>query len=290
MSFHMKNANHTREEIIQVLKKPAADGETPSTSALKRKGINGYWIRTLVPEGLSKLKESLGIRLTTQERPLSDKELLEHIDRVVSELRQIPTWAQLQRQAGITQKTFVGRFGKRGIREVFSHYHDWLLKHKPESSNLGLVTAYLEPTGRTPQPAKPTGPNQKSRAAAVKWPKRRQYGAPLNFGSLIYEPVNEQGVVFLFGMVSRQLAFSVEYIGAEFPDCEAKQNFEGRGQPQQPVKIEFEFRSRDFDHVVEDCDIIVCWEDNWGRECPLRVIELRSEIQKLRNLAEFSAK
>jgi len=288
----MKNASHTREEIIQILKKLSADGEIPSTSALKRKGINGYWIRTLVPEGLSKLKESLGIRLTTQERPLADAELLEHIDRVFGELHQRPTWAQLERQTGITQKTFVGRFGKRGILEVFSHYRDWLLKQKPESPNLGVVTAYLEATGSTPQPARPPEPKRKSRAPAVKWPKnaRRQYGAPLNFGSLVYEPINEQGVVFLFGMVSRQLGFSVEYIGTEFPDCEAKQYVEGRGQRQQHVRIEFEFRSRDFGHVVEDCDIIVCWEDNWGNECPLKVIELRTEIQKLRNLTEFSAK
>ena len=286
----MKNPSHTREEIIQLLKEIAAHGETPSTSALKRKGINGYWIRTLVPEGLSKLKESLGIKLTAQERPLSDTELLEHIDRVVTELKKLPTWAELQRETGITQKTFVGRFGKRGVRGVFSHYRDWLRKHKPESPNLGLVTAYFDQTGSDSQPDR--APRPKSQSPAVKWPKnsRRQYGAPINFGNLVYEPINEQGVVFLFGMVSKQLGFSVEYIGTEFPDCEAKQYVEGRGQRQQHVKIEFEFRSRDFDHVVEDCDIIVCWEDNWGSECPLEVLELRTEIQKLRRLPEFSAK
>ena len=288
----MKNPRPTREEIIQVLKELAADGKTPSTSALKRKGINGYWIRTLVPEGLSKLKESLGIRLTTQERPLSDTELLEHIDRVVSEFHEIPTWAKLERETGITQKVFVGRFGKRGIREVFSHYRDWLLKHKSKSPNLVLVTASFEQKGGKPQPTSSLESTPKSRAATVKWPKRggREYGAPLNFGSMVYEPINEQGVVLLFGMVSRQLGFSVEYIGTEFPDCEAKRYVEGRGQRQQHVRIEFEFRSRDFDHVIEDCDIIVCWEDNWGSECPLEVIELRTEVRKMRDLREFSAK
>ncbi len=288
----MKNAGYTREEIIRVLKELAAGDETPSTTALKRKGINGYWIRTLVPEGLSKLKESLGIRLTTQEHPLSDTELLEHIDRIVSEFHEMPTWAKLERETRITQKVFVGRFGKRGIREVFSHYRDWLANLKPNSPNLAVVTAFLERKGSKPQLTSSQESKSKSRTATVKWPKRggRECGAPLNFGSMVYEPINEQGVVLLFGMVSRQLGFSVESIGTEFPDCEAKRYVEARGQRQQHVRIEFEFRSRDFDHSVGDCDIIVCWENNWGNECPLEVIELRTEIQKLRNLPEFSSK
>jgi hypothetical protein len=91
-------------------------------------------------------------------------------------------------------------------------------------------------------------------------------------------------------MVSERLGFSIEYIGTGFPDCEAKRYIEGKGKRQQSVKIEFEYRSRDFAHPVEDCDIIVCWEDNWGSDCPLEVIELRTEIKKLLKLPEFSRK
>jgi hypothetical protein len=49
----------------------------------------------------------------------------------------------------------------------------------------------------------------------------------------------------------------------------------------QPVKIEFEYKSRNFlrhMHNPEGCDLIVCWSHNWP-ECPLEVIELKTAIR-----------
>jgi hypothetical protein len=43
------------------------------------------------------------------------------------------------------------------------------------------------------------------------------------------------------------------------------------------VRIEFEFESKSFvwhGHDAKECDLIVCWENNWP-ECPLEVVELR---------------
>jgi len=94
------------------------------------------------------------------------------------------------------------------------------------------------------------------------------YGDPIDFRGLRHEPVNEQGVVFLFGMVSRELGFLVEAIQGGFPDCEAKRQV-SRGQ-WQPVKIEFEYASKNFyehGHDPKNCDVIVCWIHNWV-ECP----------------------
>ena len=51
------------------------------------------------------------------------------------------------------------------------------------------------------------------------------YGDPIDFRGLRHEPVNEQGVVFLFGMVAEQLEYLVEAIQDGFPDCEAKRKF-----------------------------------------------------------------
>jgi hypothetical protein len=48
----------------------------------------------------------------------------------------------------------------------------------------------------------------------------------------------------------------------------------------QPVRIEFEYQSRNFMkhmHDVKGCDVIVCWEHNWP-ECPIEVIELKSLV------------
>ena len=93
---------------------------------------------------------------------------------------------------------------------------------------------------------------------------------------MAYEPVNEMGVVFLFGMVAPLLGFRVEALQAGFPDCKAKLEVEpGRWQD---VNVEFEFESRKFrdhHHDPDKCDIIVCWRHNW-KGCPerIQVVEL----------------
>jgi hypothetical protein len=109
------------------------------------------------------------------------------------------------------------------------------------------------------------------------------YGNPIDFRGLRHEPVNEDGVIFLFGMVADELGYLVEAVQAGFPDCEAKRQIDtGKWQR---VRIEFEFESRNFrdhGHSLEGCDVIVCWRHNW-QECPehLEVVELRSELKRL---------
>src|SRR3990167_7205049 len=43
-------------------------------------------------------------------------------------------------------------------------------------------------------------------------------GDPLNFDGLQYSPINEQGVVFLFGKLHKELGIIVEAIQTGFPD------------------------------------------------------------------------
>jgi hypothetical protein len=101
-------------------------------------------------------------------------------------------------------------------------------------------------------------------------------GPPFSLPGMANEPVNEMGVVFLFGMVAHRLGFSVESLQPGFPDCEAKREVEpGRWQR---LRIEFEYESRKFrehGHDAAQCDLIVCWKHNWPR-CPpsLEVLEL----------------
>jgi hypothetical protein len=109
------------------------------------------------------------------------------------------------------------------------------------------------------------------------------YGRPLTPPGLAHEPVNEMGVVYLFGMLSERLGFVVTRIQSEFPDCEAfREAAPGRWQR---VWIEFEFESRNFllhKHDPKKCDVIVCWKHNWA-ECPanIEVIELSSIFKRL---------
>jgi hypothetical protein len=68
---------------------------------------------------------------------------------------------------------------------------------------------------------------------------RSTYGNPTNFRCLRYEPLNEQGVVLLFGMLAEDLGYLIETVRNGFPDCEAlRQVAPDRWQR---VNIEFEF-------------------------------------------------
>jgi hypothetical protein len=106
------------------------------------------------------------------------------------------------------------------------------------------------------------------------------YGEPLLACPLSCAPINELGVVFLFGAIARQQGFVVSRIQAEFPDCEALRKVER--ERWQRIRIEFEYESRNFlvhDHRIAECDLIVCWNHNWA-DCPLEVLELKSLVGK----------
>ncbi len=110
-----------------------------------------------------------------------------------------------------------------------------------------------------------------------------RYGSFLNFRGLQHAPINEQGVVFLFGMICFELGFIVEAVRSGFPDCEAKRRIDRKKDHWERVRIEFEYRSstfREHGHNPSKCDLIVCWEHDW-EECPLEVIELKSVIKTI---------
>jgi hypothetical protein len=108
--------------------------------------------------------------------------------------------------------------------------------------------------------------------------RRAIYGPVMRPYPLICGPVNEMGVVFLFGARAEELGFLVLRIQTEFPDCEALRMIDD--ERCERVKIEFEHESRNFlkhMHKASECDLIVCWKHNWP-ECPIEVLELRSAL------------
>jgi hypothetical protein len=108
---------------------------------------------------------------------------------------------------------------------------------------------------------------------------RPVYGAPFLRTALTFAPVNEMGVVYLFGAMAEKLGFIVTWIGTQYPDVEAfREVAPGRWQR---VRIEIEFLSRNFlqhFHDPKECDLIVCWENNWP-DCPLEVIALKDLME-----------
>lgn len=109
-------------------------------------------------------------------------------------------------------------------------------------------------------------------------------GDLINFRGLVYAPINEMGVIFLFGKIAEDLNMYVEEVKAGFPDCIARR-FVGKGWKK--IRIEFEYKSKNFKHHKHDsskCDMIVCWEHDW-KGCPtnIEVLELRDIINGLDN-------
>ncbi|KPJ57215.1 hypothetical protein AMJ49_01215 [Parcubacteria bacterium DG_74_2] len=108
-------------------------------------------------------------------------------------------------------------------------------------------------------------------------------GSLINFRGLVYSPVNEQGVVFLFGRILDDLNMYIEEVRTKYPDCVARR-YTGRGWER--VYIEFEYLSSNFiehRHDPKECDIIVCWEDDLTAEDKMKIqdveiIELKSII------------
>jgi len=106
--------------------------------------------------------------------------------------------------------------------------------------------------------------------------RKRVFGDKVQFKSLSCAPVNELGVVYLFGVLHETFDFKIESIQAGFPDCLARRKI-GPNRWEE-VRIEFEYESRSFvthGHDPDGTDVIVCWRHNWA-DCPekIEVIEL----------------
>ena len=63
------------------------------------------------------------------------------------------------------------------------------------------------------------------------------FGQPIDFRGLRFAPINEQGVVYLFGMISSEIGFYIESVRTGFPDCEGKRCFDKKNNLWEHVKI-----------------------------------------------------
>src|SRR5258706_386413 len=73
------------------------------------------------------------------------------------------------------------------------------------------------------------------------WRGGRGYGAPIDLRGIRHAPVNELGVVALFGALAEELGYLIEAVRVRFPDCEAKRLVDARTGRWEKCRIEFEF-------------------------------------------------
>lgn len=111
----------------------------------------------------------------------------------------------------------------------------------------------------------------------------QDHGDILGVRGIVYEPINEQGVILLFAALCHDLGYRIEGIRTKFPDALlTRKNDKGTFSK---CLAEFEFKSSNYQlhkHPIKGCDIIICWENDW-EDCPIEVLELRKVARKFVN-------
>lgn len=238
----------------------------------------GSWNEAVKAAGLDPIPSSGLPEL--KKHALPDGVYLQEIMRLTRELGKKPTDSQMNAKGQYSIKPYRDRWGSlnRACQVAYATYGfpRGTGGELPEAQPLHV---------RIPQVPEDTGHAQIHKRTDTPRRKRVLFGEPINFRGLRFAPVNEQGVVYLFGMISRELGFLIESIRTEYPDCEGKRCVDPKNQIWEHFLIEFEFRSanfRDHGHRSEDCDLIVCWIHDWP-EYPIEVLELKSQIRYLAN-------
>lgn len=218
----------------------------------------------------NELVEAAGLE-PARNRRLTEDELFAALRDATVQAGGVATRTRLRKLLRVSDSVYTQRFGL--WPNVLANFRAWVIDHDPDFP-------YLEDLPTTsPVPPTTRKPSFQASAPAT----RTRYGPFLNFRGLQHAPINEQGVIYLFGIVAFELGYVVEGVGVGFPDCEAKRSVSAKGDVWERVRIEFEFRSRNFldhGHRGGDCDLIVCWEHNWP-DCPVEVLELKSAIGSL---------
>ena len=275
-----------REDILAAIRTVAAAiGRGPSRSEfISKSGISEYAVLSHFPSWNEAVRAA-GIEPDETKLRANDEDLLLDWAAMVRKNRRIPTRTQYRSEGKFSPGVFDKHFGPwSSIPDAFRRFAEG----RPDLADVLVLIPAAAPV---PSPKTNDPSDADSRPLAqphAKLNDRPIYGDPLDFRGLRHAPVNEGGVVFLFGMVALELGYLVESVQAGFPDCEAKRQV-GPNKWQR-VRIEFEFQSRNFrdhGHPSDGCDIIICWQHNWP-ECPpnIEVVELSTMIRSLADSEE----
>jgi hypothetical protein len=272
-----------KERILQEIRRVASsiEPEALTKAAFKRESAIseskvryyfGGWNRAVEAAGLHPNPPSVRV---SGYKKLSDEELLEAIGNLWKKIGRKPTEALMNSSGKFSTRPYTKRWGS--LRTAIKAY---IQKYGEPQIFEGITSQTEKPAQKKvpviiPKTLKPLPTVEKKRGII--------YGEPIDFRGLRYAPVNEQGVVYLFGLVSRELGFLIESIRTDFPDCEGKRCLNPEGTRWQHVRIEFEYKSSNFaehGHDPEGCDLIVCWIRDWA-DAPLEILELKSAISLL---------
>jgi hypothetical protein len=288
--------NMTKQQIIESIQECAAKlGRVPTYSELaKLAGISRRVVRRLFGTYTRALKEC-NLERKGGGKKVEMEDLFRDWAGVVRKLNKLPTLFEYEELSRYSQAPLISRFGTwsrvaRGLKQC--------AEEKGWAGDWKDVLTMIEAHGRSEEPVwvqraallqRPAGPGPADGnpiSGPIIFKDRPMYGRVMRPYPLICAPVNEMGVVFLFGAMAERLGFWVLRIQTEYPDCEALRIVDE--DRLQLVKIEFEHQSRNFlkhMHNVDGADLLVCWKHNWP-ECPLEVVELKTVLSN--QLSAFS--
>ncbi len=193
------------------------------------------------------------------------EELFKEYFRVTEQLTRYPSYPEFARRSKYSIGVYAHRFGN--FTEFRKHAMQYGIDNglvKPELAQPAIESLQAKSTHKEPAYKILDG--------------RPVLGEKIDFQGLTYAPVNELGVVYLFGILSKDLGFEVESVQSGFPDCAARRRI--KNNKWQKDRIEIEYRSSNFiehRHDITKCDIIVCWENDL-HNCPLEIIPLLEDV------------
>lgn len=277
----MNEEEYFKQQVIEEIKRIAKEKnlKTMSLAVFRNSSVISVTRMWKTFNSWREAVQEAGLKPDTTKIKKTKDELGEEFLRICKEIEGIPNIMQFNRTAKISINVYKRNFGNHW-EEVLFGFKEWLKEKHPNSKFINLITNKSKPRSTTNQAKdnEHTGFVWQSKKGVV-------YGAPIDFRGLRQAPVNEQGVVFLFGKISEELGFSIEAIKTAFPDCEGKRLIDRRKNHWENVSIEFEYSSSNFyqhGHDASKCDVIVCWMHDW-LDCPLEVIELREVVKQLKN-------
>lgn len=96
-------------------------------------------------------------------------------------------------------------------------------------------------------------------------------------------PLNEWEVVYLLGRIAESANFTLIEGSESFPDCTIGIELNGALVK---IRTELEYKSSNFNHDVNGCELVICWE----KDChlPIPIIELKNIFTDLPQTKEFS--
>lgn len=268
----------TKEEVMAAIEGCAAKlGRAPSQTELKDMGnLDRYHVKRFFGSHKKAVK-ACNLQAVGAGYELAMEELFLDWSRVARVIKKVPTVSDYQLLGKYSPSPLTNRFRswlcvphgmkqfaeRQGLAEEWKDVLEIISKAHPQDEDGGNISGSISGC-ETPLKVPMNGP---------------VYGPLIQVPGLAHGPVNEMGVVFLFGTLAERLGFVVHRIQMEFPDCEAMRNI-GNDRWQR-VRIEFEYESRNFlkhMHDIRQCDLIICWKHNWP-DCPLDVLELKSVVQ-----------